>query len=61
MKKFNHAMTVAFVVHSDHPTDPTFDEWMDALRNRLKELEADPVEAVEAWASDAPFDTIENE
>tara|TARA_R100000963_G_C4631731_1_gene96663 strand:- start:508 stop:717 length:210 start_codon:yes stop_codon:yes gene_type:complete len=56
--KYNHAMTVSYVVISDNPDIPTYSEALEALRLRLKELIANPKEAEEALLGDWPFDTF---
>jgi len=56
-KKFNHAVDVAFEVHSNNEDEPTPDECIQAMEKRLAYLKSNPDEAKEAFGS---FDVHEN-
>lgn len=60
MPRYNHAVTVAFEVISDHPTgdDITPDMLREALKARIDNLDAE-----DTWeeACLAPYDTYEME
>ena len=59
MKRYNHAFTLAFEVHTDNDSDSVTDEeLMAAITDRLNELRGVPDAMVKAC--DAPFDTLDN-
>lgn len=61
MKRYNHAMTIAYEVISTDPSMPSLEEQLDALRKRVHQLETDPEEAQDALRGELPFDTYEME
>ena len=60
-KRFNHAITLAFVVDSDDVDGPTDDEAMQALEIRIVELRKSERERIDAFCSEAPYDTFQND
>lgn len=59
MKKFNHALTIAYEVESDDEKMPTYEEALSGLLKRVANLLADRNEAEEALLSEYPFDTYD--
>jgi hypothetical protein len=58
MKKYNHAVSVAFEVNSNDDEMPTVEECLEAMETRLKYLKENKDEAKEAFDS---YDVYENE
>lgn len=54
---WNHALTLAFVVHSNHEDMPTLEETIPALLRRVAELLCDRDEAKAALGEERPFDS----
>ena len=61
MPKYNHAMSIAYVVISDDPEMPTLDEAWEGLQKRVADLEDDLGEREEALLSEYPWNTYELE
>lgn len=62
MKRFNHALTIAYSVDSDEEEIPTLKECLQGLLVRIAEiLTADPGEQEEMLRGELPFDSYENE
>jgi len=61
MTKYNHAMSLNYIVISDDAEMPTLEEAWDGLQNRMAELEDDLAEREEALLSEYPWDTYEVE
>ena len=61
MPRFNHALTLAYVVHSEQETMPTEAETWAALLARVEELRNDTSERTEALMCELPFDTVTEE
>ena len=61
MTRYNHAMTLAYIVISEDEEMPTLDEAWAALQERMVELENDLGEREEALLSEYPWDSYEME
>ena len=58
MKRYNHAVTIAFECLSDNRDGPTDTEYRQGLIDRIAEIDAEPG----GWAQvnvEAPFDTMD--
>lgn len=57
---YNHALTVAYEVVTPHDADSlTFEECLQALKDRVQQIEDDHDE--EALLAELPFDTYETD